>query len=707
MSIRRKLLILFLFISLIPLTILVLFNRYTFEIVGDQVQEDIQILLRENAVYNMQDVIRDFDHRLKSNIEMIRIILELQGKEIENALRNPVNSKLNLKGSSFGVNNNLSEIHTEPNNYFKIDVGGKKIQLPVSFKKQNFFITRGYSLESTKSTLKKLVPFTAKFHRLFNMQPELIFWMHVTFLNGLHTTYPGGSPVPANYNPYEREWFIGAKNNNGFYSSYPYVDASSKHPVITLSRPFYDSNGSFDGVVGLDLDLSHIFDWIQINPEWGDGAEAILLTREENQTSGDLKILAQMNYKPGTMEWDQPIDLASITSADSSEFELFKKDVFSGKSGVRLLAFDGVPSIWSYRGFRGRQVSPLLIIPYENFTDLLEETNALFWNKNIETIRYTAIFGIIVILSIIFISYRRSKAFTQPIKQLATAGNRLADGDFSTQVDIQTGDELQELGAVFNSMGPKLKEHEKMQSSLQIAREIQQRLLPKEAPQLNNFELAGYCKYSDETGGDYYDYISFDEIEPGIVSVILGDVTGHGIGAALLMASARSMLRNNIRQYAYDLSRILFEFNNDMAVDTDPDKFITLFYGLINDNNVEIKWATGGHDPAILIEKESDDIQELTSIGVPVGMLPDMDFEQAGPKKLKSGDIIVVGTDGIWEAENENEEMFGKERMIEVLKKNNNKSAQDIAKSVVDAVLEFTKPKHHEDDITIVVIKVK
>ena len=82
MSIRRKLLILFLLISLIPLTGIVLFNRYTLEIVGDQVKEDIRVLLRENAIYNMQDVIRDFDHRLKSNIEMMRMILELQAKEM-------------------------------------------------------------------------------------------------------------------------------------------------------------------------------------------------------------------------------------------------------------------------------------------------------------------------------------------------------------------------------------------------------------------------------------------------------------------------------------------------------------------------------------------------------------------------------------------------------------------------------------------------
>ena len=122
MSIRKKLLILLLLISLIPLTGLVLFDRYTFEIVGDQVTEDIRILLRENAIYNMQDVIRDFDHRLKSNIEMMRMILELQAKEIENALRGPVNNSLDLEGSTFEHDDPKGTSPDSPPRMFKVGV---------------------------------------------------------------------------------------------------------------------------------------------------------------------------------------------------------------------------------------------------------------------------------------------------------------------------------------------------------------------------------------------------------------------------------------------------------------------------------------------------------------------------------------------------------------------------------------------------------
>ena len=200
--------------------------------------------------------------------------------------------------------------------------------------------------------------------------------------------------------------------------------------------------------------------------------------------------------------------------------------------------------------------------------------------------------------------------------------------------------------------------------------------------------------------------MSLDEIEPGKVSVMLGDVTGHGIGAALLMASARSLLRNNIRYFNFDLSKILYEFNNEMTRDTDPDKFITLYIGVLQDEKRSITYALGGHDPAIWYRESADKFEELGSLGVPIGFVPDMNFEQAGPVQLASGDVIVIGTDGIWEAPNESGEMFGKERLKSVIRRSKKESAENICQAVVEAVLDFSHPQTQDDDITVVVVKV-
>jgi sigma-B regulation protein RsbU (phosphoserine phosphatase) len=414
-----------------------------------------------------------------------------------------------------------------------------------------------------------------------------------------------------------------------------------------------------------------------------------------------------MNYQIDQDRWDQPVKLQTLSSDDSAEFSGMVNDLEMGKSGVRKMSYQGEKCLWIYRGSKERQIFPLVIVPYENVTRLANETEDYLLKKNFEGIRYVVFLVILVIITVIFISFRRARSFTQPINSLADSARKLSNGDFSATSNIRTGDELQQLAEVFNQIGPKLREHQKMQSSLELARNIQQRLLPKTAPQLKNFDIAGMCKYSDETGGDYYDYLSLDEIEPGKVSVMLGDVTGHGIGAALLMASARSLLRNNIRYFNFDLSRILYEFNNEMTRDTDPDKFITLFIGVLEDKDRTITYALGGHDPAIWYRESKDTFGELGSQGVPIGFVPGMNFEQAGPVQLSAGDVIVIGTDGIWEAPNESGEMFGKERLKEVIRNFQKNSAENICQAVIETVLDFGHPHPQEDDITVVVIKVR
>ncbi len=706
MSIRRKLMILLLGITLIPLIGVVTLNRVILNVIRDQVSSDIRMMLEENAVYTLQDVVEDFDELLKSNVQVLLNVTELQAVEVEKALTRPAPNKFDRQQSTLGFDRNLKKVKLSDRNYFYIDEANNKLPIDVSFRRQNYIIVKGAKNPRLTSDMARMSSMTSQYYRLFQMQPDIIYWMHTTIGNNLHLTYPAGSTIPEGYDPKERNWYKDAIDTDEIQVSAPYIDASTRNPIITISRSVRYPNGSVAGVVGLDFNLSELFQWLRIKPEWSSGAEAMLVSRSSDDESHKLKILARMNYGDQARRWDKPLELESLGSSGKEAFAAFEEDMLDGNSGVRVLPYRDKKSLWAYRGFTGKQVYPILIVPYENLTRLVKETEDFLWEKNLDLIRYTALFAIVVIVLVIVISYRRARAFTQPIDKLALAGNKLADGDYDARVEIKTGDELEQLGGVFNQIGPKLREHEKMQSSLEVARAIQQRLLPKEAPHSENFDLAGLCKYSDETGGDYYDFVSFDEIEPGKISIILGDVTGHGIGAALLMASARSMLRNNIRHYAYDLSRIMREFNNELVQDTDTDKFITLFYGLLDDKKKTISWTLGGHDPAIWYQKEKGETQELKSIGVPLGFVPDMDFDQEGPVDLNTGDIIVLGTDGIWEAENSSEEMFGKDRMMDVIKKNIDKTSKEICQSVVDAVLEYTAPQPQDDDITILVVKV-
>lgn len=697
--------ILLLAITLIPLIGVIAMYEFSINRVGDNVSHQIRLTLDENASLNMHRDLIKFEKILRANIVLLQSILLLQSNELEKALSQPVLSMKSLDGNSFGRDESIKEPSVSPGKYQKLHTDGSMKSLSVSFQQQDFFIPKGLDLKKVRSDLMRLSRMTGEYYRLYQRNSDLILWQHTTLVNGLHTSYPSGAIFPENFDPRRREWYIEVKKSGALYYSNPYIDALTGKPVITISVPVRSSDGTIMAITALDFSLSDVFQWLDLNPNWSNNAEGMLIVKDSAQQSDNMIILAQMKYDTPQYQWDEPLGFEYLGSEDTLAFAALKTDLLNGRSGIRRMPYKGKDALWVYQGFEDKRVYPLLIIPYENLIVLADDTEDYILRKSLEWLEYTAIIVIIVVFASIVVSIRRANAFSKPIHALAQASARLGEGDYESRVDIRTGDELERLGEVFNETGPRLKEHEKMQQSLLLAKEIQQRLLPESAPHIENFDIAGLCRYSDETGGDYYDFISLDEVEPNKVSIVLGDVTGHGIGAALLMASARSMLRNNVRHYAYDLSKIMYELNNELTQDTDPGKFITLFFGVLDGGDRSLFWALGGHDPAILWRKASDQVEELTSVGVPVGFIKDMNFEQAGPVHLKQGDIMVVGTDGIWEAENDKEEMFGKDRLIQTIIKNNQKSAKDICQKIVNQVREFCKPHKPADDITVVIVK--
>jgi sigma-B regulation protein RsbU (phosphoserine phosphatase) len=705
MSIQKKLMILLFSVTLIPLIIVVALYQTTIFFSTSRVSDDILKTLDESARYNLQRMLDDYESRLRLNIQLIEAVLQMQVNSVEEVLRRSAEPIKFSKEGSLGFIGSLKPPADSIPFHQKRLADGTFRKITIDFRRQDLFLPQGVSQDPIRSDASRLANLTTVYHKLFYMLPHDIYWQHTSLKNGLHTSYPAGATFPKSFDPRKREWYLWAERQNEITWSNPYIDALSGKAMLTIASPVNRPDGTFAGITAIDILVSSVFEWMELNPRWANNAEGKLILRESEGDSVVFKIFASMNYRIEQDRWDQPLKLRTLESDDEREFSALLQDLNKGKSGVRKMLFKGKECLWIYRGFEDRMVYPLLIVPYENVILLASETEDYLLKKNFEGIRYVVLLVVLVIFGLVVMSFRRAKSFTQPIHSLADSARKLGEGDYTARAGVQTGDELEQLGNVFNQLGPKLQEHQKMQSSLELARNIQQRLLPKSAPKLQNFDIAGMCQYSDETGGDYYDYMSMEEIEPGKVSVMLGDVTGYGIGAALLMASARSLLRNNIRYFKYDLSKILFEFNNEMTRDTDSDKFITLFIGVLQNEGRSITWALGGHDPAIWYRESTDEYEELGSQGVPIGFVPNMSFEQAGPVNLFPGDVITIGTDGIWEAPNETGEMFGKERLREVIRKHKKDSAENICQAIIQSVLEFTLPHPQDDDITVVVIK--
>jgi sigma-B regulation protein RsbU (phosphoserine phosphatase) len=295
-----------------------------------------------------------------------------------------------------------------------------------------------------------------------------------------------------------------------------------------------------------------------------------------------------------------------------------------------------------------------------------------------------------------------SRRLTRPVERLSVGMEQIAEGRLDARIEpAERSDEFGELFRVFNQMAEGLQERERMKASLELASYIQKQLLPEKAPDMEGFDVAGRSITCDESGGDYYDFV---DLAHGGLGLALGDVAGHGVGAALLMATARGILRSHARsvQGAADL---LAHVNRDLAANTAPELFMTLFCAELQPDSRSLRWASGGHDPALLYRADTGEFDELGNTGVPVGVVQNAEYEEAGPVQLEAGDTLFVGTDGIWEARNAQGELYGKDRLKEVLETHADETAEAIVDAIFRSVAEFRGNAPTTDDITAVVCK--
>ena len=242
-----------------------------------------------------------------------------------------------------------------------------------------------------------------------------------------------------------------------------------------------------------------------------------------------------------------------------------------------------------------------------------------------------------------------------------------------------------------------------MASSLALAGDIQRHLLPQEQPQANGFEIFGGTLSCDETGGDYYDFIP---LEDGYrLALAVGDVSGHGAGAALLMAGARGALRSHALHQDFGLPRLFAAMNEHLCRDTADEQFMTLFYGILNDHDRTLRWCSAGHGPLFLYRRHEQNIVELGSTGLPLGIISEATWEEGDQVVFEDGDILLVGTDGIWEVCNPDGEALGTERLKSHLCSHATEPAAQIHATIMASVRSFRADNRQEDDVTLSVVK--
>ncbi len=244
-----------------------------------------------------------------------------------------------------------------------------------------------------------------------------------------------------------------------------------------------------------------------------------------------------------------------------------------------------------------------------------------------------------------------------------------------------------------------LLEKKRIDDQLEIAREVQTHLLPSISPDIPGYDIAGVCIPTWQIGGDYFDYIKLVNDQLGIV---VADVSGKGIPAALIMATFRAVIRGHTRSGS-ELSQILPAVNTRLRESIRLNAFVTSIYGVLDAGAGNFTYANCGHNPPIIIRADGKK-EELKYGGPPLGILEDASYE-AGEIKLASGDLLVLYTDGVMENEDSDGREFGVERLASTLHQALNLSASSMINEVVQATRKFSSADSFKDDFTLVIIK--
>lgn len=245
------------------------------------------------------------------------------------------------------------------------------------------------------------------------------------------------------------------------------------------------------------------------------------------------------------------------------------------------------------------------------------------------------------------------------------------------------------------------KREAELSRDLEIARQVQQKLFPKELPTSPDWEFAGICRPARAVGGDYYDIF---EVASGKVILALGDVSGKGLGASLLMADVHAAIRSLAVILTNRLTELIEELNHRLLSETAPEDYLTLFLGLLDLDSGELRYIDCGHPPPILIRHQEKRQEKLTRGGPILGILDNNAYEQ-GNCKLDKGDVLVIFSDGVTEATNNQEEMFEEKRLLQLLSDTSGPDASALLESILKSVDGFTAQAEQADDISVVVVR--
>jgi len=457
----------------------------------------------------------------------------------------------------------------------------------------------------------------------------------------------------------------------------PRYDETINHETVSLISDLNDENGQPVGRLAVVLDFKVLIKDV-LESGWWQSNEAYLVS-----DSGKILTITEKEKRESLADSSDPLEREAMKAMKTNSY------------GTILGAGHPPDDVAGFYKLQQAPWSLIMIAPGKEILAPIVRFRLYYF-----AIGAGFIFFIVVLIRVV------TGRTVAAIKEVSQAAERVAGGDYGKLLTVKTQDEVGELIRSFNSMVQQLKERMEMKQAMNLAMEVQQNLLPRKMPLIKGLDIAARSIYCDETGGDLYDFLEVDDRNADRIGIAIGDVSGHGIPAALLMATVRAFLKSRAALPG-GAAEVVSDVNRLLTQDTgETGQFMTLFYASIDAGKKELRWVRAGHDPAVLYNPDTGSFAELGGQGMALGVNGGYDYREGGIIDLSAGQILLIGTDGLWETHNPSDEMFGKNRLEAIIRRHAQASADTILESIIQAVQEFRASAKQEDDITLAVIKV-
>lgn len=730
MRIRTKFLIILLLMAIVPLLATFAIGQVSTRSLGEELANETADRLIELAERRLSQKARNDARLISAQVALTSTSVQLQRRYVLNALRGPVPQDATVYRADLDFDQRRRTPPGIIEETALLPRHADRRPRTISREVVAFLAAPGVDFDTLQDDAARLSTLAPVLASLTRPESEVTLNHYTATEQGLHATFPAHGGFPPDYDPRQRTWYELARMTRSLTWSPPIVDVSTGILTITASAPLIDDDGTFLGVTAIDVVVTQLLGAenldVAITPTErqlivvpDDGLDELRrranITRPEGHS---LVIYAQSEYSVDAKNWrtDPVLELFEVDDPEAnSEINRAVRRAQSHLVRTMLDGEDVFIAIAPMDTDAGRSAASVItVVPVADVLALADTVRTEFGLQTTAQLVANISIAAIVLAAAIVVALRGSRQVTRPILELSQAAQRVAEGDFEVHLDAadkSNKDEITEMARAFDAMIPKLRDQLRLRTSLDLAMEVQQALLPSKPPDFPGLDVHGLSAYCDETGGDYFDFLTIEPIGPDRLGVVVGDVTGHGIAAALLMTTARALLRTHA-SLPGSLAQTISAINRALAEDAVEGRFMTLGFYIFDDPAGNIRWVNAGHDPAIIYNPESDSFEDICDAqsgasggGIPLGIEAFWEYEEAVRPKLTKGQILVIGTDGIWEQANEQGRMFGKDRLREALRSNAHRTSREIAAAIVEAVHAHRATVPQSDDITLVVIR--